>query len=305
MLNTWNTPWLEWGTASGFAAHVQTRAALPTDIVVSAHGPVLRGTEIGTRFAARRAHAAQPPAHNPDNRCLTSCSRSCSRRPRPEPTNPDEIEGELMHGRTKATANGQVETTSTALRKRCGPSSPTRRGRRVEPRVPGGEPARRRHGTGPGVRFQGRNTVGRVRWARTNEMVAVEAPREFSWRTVPTRMYPDSTEWTIPIEPVEGGGCASRSVRGAEAQPDHGPADLVGHARAPRPVARVRRTWCAWPRPRRRRLNRRCDGKRTSARAKRWVAPERSGDRDRDRLAVRAMVAAPGTGHSEPARIVP
>ena len=59
----------------------------------------------------------------------------------------------------------------------------------------------------PGVRFQGRNTVGRVRWARTNEMVRVDAPREFSWRTVPSRMYPDSTEWTISIEPVAGGGC--------------------------------------------------------------------------------------------------
>ncbi len=38
-----------------------------------------------------------------------------------------------------------------------------------------------------------------------SEVVTVEAPREFSWRTVPTRRYPDSTLWTITIEPTDTG----------------------------------------------------------------------------------------------------
>ena len=47
----------------------------------------------------------------------------------------------------------------------------------------------------------------RVRaWSRTNEVLAVDAPREIAWRTVPTRTMPDSTEWHIRVEPVEGGG---------------------------------------------------------------------------------------------------
>ena len=57
----------------------------------------------------------------------------------------------------------------------------------------------------PGVRFRGSNKVGRVGWARTSEIVRVDAPRTFAWRTVPTRMYPDSTEWTISIEPAADG----------------------------------------------------------------------------------------------------
>jgi hypothetical protein len=57
----------------------------------------------------------------------------------------------------------------------------------------------------PGARFRGRNRVGRSRWTRVNEVVRVDAPREFSWRTVPTRLYPDSTIWTITVEPVATG----------------------------------------------------------------------------------------------------
>ena len=57
----------------------------------------------------------------------------------------------------------------------------------------------------PGARFRGRNRVGRSRWTRVNEVVTVDAPRELSWRTVPTRLYPDSTLWTITIEPTATG----------------------------------------------------------------------------------------------------
>jgi hypothetical protein len=57
----------------------------------------------------------------------------------------------------------------------------------------------------PGARFRGRNRVGRSRWTRTSEIVTVDAPRELAWRTVPTRLYPDSTIWTITIEPTDTG----------------------------------------------------------------------------------------------------
>ena len=57
----------------------------------------------------------------------------------------------------------------------------------------------------PGVRFRGRNRSRWVRWTRTCEIVAVDAPCELVWRTVPTRLYPDSTEWRIRLAP-EGRG---------------------------------------------------------------------------------------------------
>ena len=57
----------------------------------------------------------------------------------------------------------------------------------------------------PGARFRGRNKVGRSKWARVCELVTVDAPHELAWRTVPTRLYPDSTMWTITIEPTDAG----------------------------------------------------------------------------------------------------
>ena len=113
-----------------------------------------------------------------------------------------------MTGERKLRRNGQVEATSTATPEAVWTivSDVTRIGEWshecLEASLLDGATA-----PAPGVRFQGRNTVGRVRWARANEMVRVDAPREFSWRTIPTRMYPDSTEWTISIEPVAAGGC--------------------------------------------------------------------------------------------------
>jgi hypothetical protein len=58
----------------------------------------------------------------------------------------------------------------------------------------------------PGARFRGHNRTGRSTWTRVNEVVAVDAPRELAWRTVATRLYPDSTVWTITIEPNDDGG---------------------------------------------------------------------------------------------------
>ena len=50
----------------------------------------------------------------------------------------------------------------------------------------------------PGARFRGRNKQGIFRWGRTCEIVTAE-PYELVWRTVPTALYPDSTEWTIRL----------------------------------------------------------------------------------------------------------
>jgi len=57
----------------------------------------------------------------------------------------------------------------------------------------------------PGARFRGRNRSGWLRWSRTCELVAVEAPRRIAWHTLTTLFFVDSTEWTIALEPVDGG----------------------------------------------------------------------------------------------------
>ena len=57
----------------------------------------------------------------------------------------------------------------------------------------------------PGVRFRGHNRSGWLRWSRVCEVVAVQAPRELVWRTIPAPLLPDSTEWRITLEPVDGG----------------------------------------------------------------------------------------------------
>jgi uncharacterized protein YndB with AHSA1/START domain len=57
----------------------------------------------------------------------------------------------------------------------------------------------------PGARFRAHNRAGRSRWQRISEVVTADAPREFAWRTVPTALYRDSTDWRITLEPVDGG----------------------------------------------------------------------------------------------------
>lgn len=56
----------------------------------------------------------------------------------------------------------------------------------------------------PGARFRGRNKQGLFRWGRLCEVLNAE-PYELVWRTVPTRLYPDSTEWELRLAPVDGG----------------------------------------------------------------------------------------------------
>ena len=55
------------------------------------------------------------------------------------------------------------------------------------------------------TRFAGSNRLGRNRWVRVNEVLVADRPRRFSWRTVPSRRYPDSTIWSIDLEPIDGG----------------------------------------------------------------------------------------------------
>lgn len=52
-----------------------------------------------------------------------------------------------------------------------------------------------------GVRFRGRNRVGKSGWTRTCEIIALEPGREISWRTIPSPLHNDSTVWTITVEP--------------------------------------------------------------------------------------------------------
>jgi hypothetical protein len=55
----------------------------------------------------------------------------------------------------------------------------------------------------PGARFRGRNRNGIFRWGRVCEVVGA-APWELAWRTVPTVLYPDSTEWRIRLHEADG-----------------------------------------------------------------------------------------------------
>ena len=64
----------------------------------------------------------------------------------------------------------------------------------------------------PGARFRGRNRQGLIRWGRLCEVVRVE-PYELVWRTVPTTLTPDSTEWALRLTSVDGGTSIEQSFR--------------------------------------------------------------------------------------------
>lgn len=64
-----------------------------------------------------------------------------------------------------------------------------------------------------GARFRGRNQAGPWRWGRVCELVTVDPPREIAWRTVPTPLFPDSTEWRLRLEPA---GDATRVTQAFE-----------------------------------------------------------------------------------------
>jgi hypothetical protein len=61
--------------------------------------------------------------------------------------------------------------------------------------------------TGPveGARFRGRNRRNATRWSRVCELLDVVAPQRLAWRTLPTRLLPDSTRWEFELTP-DGAG---------------------------------------------------------------------------------------------------
>lgn len=52
-----------------------------------------------------------------------------------------------------------------------------------------------------GARFRGRNRRNATRWSRVCEVLEVEAPRRLAWRTLRTRLLPDSTRWEFELAP--------------------------------------------------------------------------------------------------------
>jgi uncharacterized membrane protein len=56
-----------------------------------------------------------------------------------------------------------------------------------------------------GARFAGHNSTGRFKWSRKNEIVRIEPGREIAWKTLPTMVYRDSTEWSLLVEPAGDG----------------------------------------------------------------------------------------------------
>lgn len=66
-------------------------------------------------------------------------------------------------------------------------------------------------GPAPGARFRGRNRAGWARWSRISEITTLDPPHEIGWRTVPTLLFPDSTQWSIRLEPCGSGTLVTQS----------------------------------------------------------------------------------------------
>ena len=64
----------------------------------------------------------------------------------------------------------------------------------------------------PGARFRGRNRAGVFRWGRVCEIVSAD-PHELVWITVPTALYPDSSEWRIALDEIDNGTRISQEFR--------------------------------------------------------------------------------------------
>jgi hemerythrin-like domain-containing protein len=63
-----------------------------------------------------------------------------------------------------------------------------------------------------GARFRGRNRAGMFRWGRLCEIVSAE-PHDLVWRTIPTVMYPDSSEWRITLDTIDANTRISQHFR--------------------------------------------------------------------------------------------
>lgn len=57
----------------------------------------------------------------------------------------------------------------------------------------------------PGATFRGRNRRNATRWSRVCEVLEVHPPHRLSWRTMPTRLLPDSTKWEFELAPTGAG----------------------------------------------------------------------------------------------------
>ena len=55
-----------------------------------------------------------------------------------------------------------------------------------------------------GVRFRGTNQAGPWTWSRTCEIVRADEPHILAWQTLPTLLYPDSSQWQIALEATGG-----------------------------------------------------------------------------------------------------
>ncbi len=65
----------------------------------------------------------------------------------------------------------------------------------------------------PGVRFRGVNKAGPWSWSRVNEIVVADEPHTLAWRTIPTLLYPDSSEWRITLTSVDDGTRIAQSFQ--------------------------------------------------------------------------------------------
>ena len=95
MLNSWNTPWMEWVDRRAFGAHLATTSRCRPWPIASAHGPVLRGAAIGDAYARTLALAGEPAAARPVLICSTSSSRPSSARLREEGGDHVEVASEV------------------------------------------------------------------------------------------------------------------------------------------------------------------------------------------------------------------
>jgi uncharacterized protein YndB with AHSA1/START domain len=56
-----------------------------------------------------------------------------------------------------------------------------------------------------GARFKGKNRRNATRWSRTCEVLEIDPPHRLAWKTLPTRLLPDSTRWEFELAAHNGG----------------------------------------------------------------------------------------------------
>lgn len=62
-----------------------------------------------------------------------------------------------------------------------------------------------------GARFRGDNRSGPFKWSRVSEILVADPAREFTFQTVATRRFRDSTVWRYTFEPADGGTLVTES----------------------------------------------------------------------------------------------